>query len=829
MKRILFFFLLFLALLWGISRHPEFFLLQEAMKHKTVDTDLLLNTDSSLGYVLSDDSWISFPLTPNIKRIKVITNAGVSKENSLINDIEYHYTLEYEIRGGQDNEPLQHGSYYHLSHLTHYMNPGAEQAHIASLYLNPDIIPVDGRAMTINPEEWSSPQQAKEIRLRLVKKDREVTDVLLRIYKIEQNAQAEELYNWQRLSIPKRVKQARGNVYPYDFLSDEEKINLINRRWRPIGPLGIPGKDYHVRNLYTIKDHEEEPVIEMTPPVLPSVGPQHVMTLPIPAGGMKLRFSLLPMEEDGVKDAGNVSFNWYGPTATQRSKREVSVHATEETVVESSFEQGLVEIRSERPYTITMMQPGEHGWVEWQPEPLFSRATLCAPQKGVNFSLSDSNNQSTPFRITLRAPLSDMTQREYKIEYELLGSPGGKGSIHFTPQPSMYDRMLVDGIKTQTSEPVSYYWHLPVDVSGIRISSSGPVMVSAATRPPDLSHLIRVPEDYDRTSVSDAGRQPVWFPLLPDGYRDLFRQQRSILIQLQQKPPEDNLDLLAGLYRYESFRPSLQWAGRFLLLPPDQNPGLRQPDPISIFHPLERGINKLNVIDDNRAYSTRPRLVFFRKNKEVTERITLLLDKKPYFSTELHGLSGQINLPSIATGDHRVTVKTQAPDGTELYMNHLQDEEAGSQLRFANRLTSQGLQFDYLKNNNQAERLSFTFFSPAATERTKIRIRLLGRPLLIAEGPSQEFSLLDRHYDVRAVKTESVKVLNLGKKMVGEGMKLFFPLGEDIPPGNYTFSVELNEGPEGYIIFSRITPGIFSSQKLIKEQPLQEPGNAKRE
>ena len=102
------------------------------MKHKAV-TDLLANTNSSLGYVLTDDGWISFPLTPNIKRIKVITNAGISKENSTISDIEYHYTLEYEIRGGQNNDSLQHGSYYHLSHLTHYMDPGAEQTHIASL------------------------------------------------------------------------------------------------------------------------------------------------------------------------------------------------------------------------------------------------------------------------------------------------------------------------------------------------------------------------------------------------------------------------------------------------------------------------------------------------------------------------------------------------------------------------------------------------------------------------------------------------------------------------------------------------------------------------
>ncbi len=828
MKRFIFFFILFLAVLWGVSHHPRFLLLQEAMRHKNVDTVLLTNRDSNLGYVIADGQWISFPLSPNIKRIKVVTNAGITKESSKLSTGEYHYTLEYEIRGGQNNDILQHGNYYHLSQLTRYMDPESEQPHTSSLYLDPEIIPVDGRVMTINPADWSSRKQAKQIRIRLLEKDPEVTDVLLRIFKIEQNAKPEELYNWQRLSIARREKQARGNVYPSDFLSDEEKINLINNRWRPMGPLGIPGKDYRVRNLYTLKGRNEEKAIDDVVQALPSIGPQQLMTLPIARGGMNLRFSFMPMEQSAEKKEAIVSFNWFGITQALRSRREVSVHTTGETVVESSFAPGLVEIRSEQPFTVTIMQRVEHDWIEWQPEPLFSRATLCDPQEGVNFSLAHPDNQPTPFRITLRAPVSNEVQHEYKIEYELLGYPGANGFFHFNSQFSMYDRMLVNGLKAPVSEPVTYYWHLPVQVKGIRIRSSAPVMVAAATRPSDLSHLVRVPEDYDRTSVTDAWRQPVWFPILPDNYRDLFRQQRSILFHVQQRPPEDNVDLLAGRYKYESLRPSLQWAGRFLLLPPDQEPGLRKPNPTSIFYQLREGKSKLNFIDESKVYVTRPRLLFFRENEEVTGLITLLLDEKPYFSTELHGPSGQIHLPPVPIGSHRVTVKIKPFSGTELFINHLQQEEEGYQLRFANRLTSQGLQFDYLKKSQEAERLSLTFFSPAATERSKIRIRLSGMPSLMAEDPRQDFSLLDRCFDVQAATNESVKVLNLGKKLVGEGMKLFFPIASDIPPGNYTLSVELEAGVEGYLIFSRITPGIFSTRKLIREQQQQEQTNASR-
>lgn len=827
MRRFLFFFILFLVILWGVAHHPRFLLLREALRHKAVSTGLLTNSYSNPGYVLADNRWISFPLTASIERIKVVTNASITEESSTLSAGEYHYTLEYEIRGGQNNDILQHGNYYHLTQLTRYKDPESEQTHTTSLYLDPEVIPVDGRVMTINPADWSSGQQAKQIRLRLIEKDREVTDVLLRIYTIEQNAQPEELYNWQRLSIPRRQKQARGNVYPYDFLSDEEKINLMNRCWRPVGPLGVPGRDYQVRNLYTLKERNEETVVDDEPPPLPSIGPQQVMTLPIAVGGMTLRFSLMPMEQREGTGGKTVTFNWFGLTPAQRSRREVSVNASGETVVESSFEQGLVEIRSEHPFTLQIMQRGEHDWIEWRPEPLFSRSTLCDPQEGVGFTLAHLDNRPTPLRITLRAPVSSEAQGEYRIEYELLGSPEGKGFLHFNPQPSLYDSMLLGGLETPVSEPVTYYWNLPVQVTGIRLTSSAPVMVAVATRPPGLSHLVRVPENYDRTSITDAARQPVWFPLLPDGYRELFRQQRSILLLLQQSPPEDDPDLLAGLYRYESLRPSLQWAGRFLLLPPDQEPRLRQPDPASIFYPLAQGISRLNFIDENKVYVTRPRLLFFKENVQLDGLITLLLDEKPYFSTELHGLSGQIHLPAVTIGSHRLSVK--ASSGTELFMNHLQRDTEGYQLRFANRLTRKGLQFNYLKKTQESERLSFTFFSPAATERSKIRVQLLGGAPLMAEVPGQDFTLLDRRFDVQVTEIESVKILNLGKNLVGEGRRFFFPMGNDIPPGKYTISVELEDGAEGYLILSRITPGTFSTRKLIREQHQQEETKAARE
>ncbi len=819
MKRLLFC-ILTLVIVLGVVRHPRFYHLREALRHKAADTTVLKNSYSNLGYVLASDQWFTFPLAGKVERIKIVTNASISKESSLTKDVEYQYTLEYEIRG-KGSETLHHDRFYQLSTLTHYQDLESKTTHTASLYLDPARVPVDGRVWTLNPADWSPGKQAEQIRIRLVAKDENISDVLLRIYTIEENAQPEELYNWQRLSIPWRQKQARGNVYPHDFLSDDEKINLMTRRWRPVGPLGVPGEDYHVRTLYTLKEYDDQPVLDDELPVTPSIGPQKVMTLPIAEGGLNLRFSFMPMGSSG-SDEENLTLSWFGLTPAQRSRRQVSLNRAGETVVEAFFEQGLLEIRSQQPLRMQSYQQDGSEWVEWQPEPLFTRNTLCDLQSEVGFTLTNLDNRPTPLRITLRVPISEETAGEYQVEYEMLGIPAGKGILRFAVQPSLYDRLLLHGVETPVSEPVTYYWNLPLQVHGIRFNSAEPVLVAAATRPSGLSHRTRVPEDYDRTSVTDAERQPVWFPLLPDAYRELFRRQRSMLLQVQLRPPVDDPDLLAGLYRYESLRPSLQWAGRYLLLPPAQQPRLRQPDAGSMYFPLKQGAASQNFIDENSVSVIQPRLVFIKDKEETVSRLHLFLDGKPYFSTELHGSSGLLNLPAVSKGNHSLDVKISA--GAELYMNHLQRDEEGYTLRFANRLTRQGLSFDYVKKTLDPERLSFTFFSPAATKRSTIRVRL-SRKVPRTGSPQQDFTLLDRRFDVHPTVMGNVKVLNLNKGLVGEGKKFFFPTGRDVPPGKYSISVILEDGPEGYLVLSRITPGVYFTRRLNREQlRLEGPG-----
>ncbi len=52
-------------------------------------------------------------------------------------------------------------------------------------------------------------------------------------------------------------KLAAGNVYHHEFLSDDEKINLLRTEFRPLGPQGVADEDYTLRKLYILKEVED--------------------------------------------------------------------------------------------------------------------------------------------------------------------------------------------------------------------------------------------------------------------------------------------------------------------------------------------------------------------------------------------------------------------------------------------------------------------------------------------------------------------------------------------------------------------------------------------
>ena len=818
MKRIVFWSVVCAGIFWTIFHNQHFLLMWETLYYSDIDNARVTGSNTTRGYVLTDGNWIEFPLSHRTDRLKFVTHANISRQTENTPGTVYKYALEYEIMADGKDQPLHQDTYHHITRLTRYQNQQSGEVYSASLYLNSSTLPADGRVVLLNSLNWPKTLQPERIRIRLMQKDTGVVDILLQAYQTEQAPQSETLLSWQRLSPGRQEKLARGNIYPPDFLSDDEKSNLLNQRWRPIGPLGVSTVDYHVRRLYTLREYGEDPTLVNALSPLPSVDFQRVLTLLTGSANTDLRFTLRPLGENISSREDTLTINWFGSSIKQRRTERIRISTIQETIFENSFGQGLLELRTDHPYQIKTERRTGTDWEEWHPEPIYSRTNICDDGKPVTFDIAHLDNLATPLRITLRSPVRESDNDNDDLTCQFNTNESG-GTLDFTAHPSLYDRMLEHGQETPVSDPVNFYWNIPPRTDSIRFTCSRPVLIAAATRPPDLPHLVRVPEDYDRESISDVNRRSVWFPMLPLNYQDLFRQQRSVLLKVQQRPPNDDPFLLAGNYVYESFRPASQWSGRFLLTPPDEEPEKRKPKPGMTFHPLSMGSSSETIWSASALQNIQPRLLFFQKENS-TGMVTILINGKPYFSSELSGKNGQLRLPPLAVGSH--TLYIAAPANVQLFINHLKRDESGHLLRFANRLTEKGLQFDYQKISRMAERVSFTFFAPPGSERYRLRVRLTGLPEGVSSAPHDQFTLTDRRFDIQASITDPVRILNLDNRHLGKGQPLFFPVGDDIPPGQYRIFIELEHGTEAFLIASRITPGKFSSRRVDKEQQVQE-------
>jgi hypothetical protein len=81
-----------------------------------------------------------------------------------------------------------------------------------------------------------------------------------------------------------------------------------------------------------------------------------------------------------------------------------------------------------------------------------------------------------------------------------------------------------------------------------------------------------------------------------------------------------------------------------------------------------------------------------------------------------------------------------------------------------------------------------------------------------------DWSLLDRRYIVRPNSGDPVPVLHTLNEFVDQGRLFFLPLGSDLPPGRYPIQMTLEQGERGYLIFSKITLGIFEKRTFFRER-----------
>lgn len=750
-----------------------------------------LTARPSTVFFLPEDDWLTFPVISQAARLRILTHAAAAPGTAV--DLPLRYVLEYELLDAS-REPLHAASYVHETRIPQPLVADGQPVP-RNLYTDRDVVVAAGQSINIQLE--ALPRTAY-VRLRLKPLAPPLKSVAVRVYYEERMGERKASVAWERLSQAKKVRLAQGAIYPPELLTQEERLNLLKRQWQPVGPLGtMPAQG----TLFAVQGAESF----MDPDLIPRspglyAAPDRIGILPIEtAGDYLIQFSPILPVENLRPELRLTHFD----EQFELPRQEVALLAGEPLQTVQSLAPGLVVVTPNQP-GILDIRPVASPDKSALPESRYLRGRVLQPGHPVDFFLLAAYSVGTSLRIDLRAhgagePLP--ADSDLHVRYRLLDADGrtlNEGDLQASVAPSLIDRVADTQAVADLSEPASFYLRVPAQATRIELTSEQRLLVNAYTRPDDLPHRTRVPQDYYAWR-GDAEAQPGWFILQP-----AEEAERSIVLHIQSRPPDRDAELLAGRYQWDALEPQLEARGAYILIPKRGEERLRASGLAAYFQPLAQGVQTVSVAAPGAARVLQPQLVYLR-DAAAPFNLSLRIDGRTV-RHELIGRRGTIRLPTIEPGQHEVEL--QADTNALWLMNYRYPDDTGYLRRMAFRLDKSTLRYPVEKRDDgQLVGARFYSLGEAGTEST-VGVRI--RAQTLEPGPAQEWTHLERRYQM-APPAEDVRVgyvLGQQRERVSQGQPILMDLGSDLPNGRLTVEFSLLDGAEGYIVFHEILPGM---------------------
>lgn len=778
-------------------------------------------SDPSVVYVLDKDRWTEFPIPNGTSLLRVVNNATLPSFVKIDPTLSWPYVLRYEFLDSSGKVLLQR-DYSYRAGLRQFLDTSTNTKFSASFYLEPNLRATDGHVVAINLVNLP---QAERMRVKILQADPSIRDVVFRTYIEETVPDFRIAHRWLRLNDEQKVKLAKGNVYSQDLLAENEIRNLLRGQEHPLGPAGVSGRSYHARTLYVMREYEGQ---DIAVPVLPAgvYVDEHIHgVIPLPEEGGKVRLKFTSLGQEKAPAPGStIQVRWSGRLITDRKQTGV-VWQGEGATLDADWKGGMLEIIASGGLTVrAFLLQGDHKEQEITPQAMYLRAFVVQQSTPVEFVVDHVGNDPTPFRVDIRQAMSPADLIEDNpvwVGYQLLNQQGGivrEGSILASPPWSVYERLQSDTLGLRMTDPSIYYFSLPAEVATVRLTADRPALLTGYTRPWDMVRESRVPEDA--YMVDDAmERQVSWFPLKPKNFQTLVMGNRSMLFATQFRPPVDNPDLLAGRYQWQDFHPQGSWLGRSLFTPAEDFSPQREDTLPATYQPIVAGQETLLGLEAPRGVgSVQPSLAYFRQSSAPFE-VKVLLDGQVHYQGRIAGADGEIVLPALRAGKHRFKVISSA--GAEFYLNYTLPIPGSLLKRLGNRFEGGKLNFVYEHGPGCEETLGMRLYSPQGQQgRSVVRV-WLEAPRNQVVGPLTGWSFTSRRFDVRPETLSGSRVAAHRRRAADRGQAFFIPMAQDLPPGKYPMHVTLERGSGGYLLVSRIVPGLATERKLVLEQELR--------
>ncbi|MDH3695674.1 MAG: hypothetical protein OER96_14020, partial [Gammaproteobacteria bacterium] len=644
-----------------------------------------------------------------------------------------------------------------------------------------------------------------------------IYSVIARLHQYQPISKESLRHEWKRLSRRQRASIGKASIYGSGLLRTDEIRNLLQRRWRPQGPLGLQDIDYERRRVYALEQRVGEPVDDDIVPTGLYVSSQVNGVIGVADPGGELTLEVVGAD-DSALEGKKIFVQWFGREQNKKHSLSFDLAAFRHTV---QVQPGVVQIRSYTPVVVRAYLDSGNGPVEITPSPNTLRLYSVNDRQPVEYPISHVAQEPTPFRLDLRLPLIEHTN-PVDVNYDLLNQSGEivkTGSLVVHPQPSEYDWLRNYQPQSGISESARYYFNLEASVHRVRLTSSSPVLVAAYTRPDDLVHQTRVPIDY-RIGESNNDNQPTWFILRPLQHGQLRKSFRSFLLGVQPRPPQVDPEVVAGRYKWESYRPDGLWRGRYLLSPRTLLASVREEARNATYRTLTpgKGIDlKLRGRPSDRQVA--PTLLYIRK-QNTPQKVSLRINGRTIYSDTITGYRGLIRLPTVAIGNHKVLLNT--PDDGQWMINNAGAGLRGYNLRLSQQIDKKPLRFNYEKLKTEPEVLSVQIQS-GGDDRvlpSRLRVKISGERRV--GGPFQAWTLMQREFEITPDSSEPVIVFGTRGESLDRTATLFLPLGDDFPLGSYQIELEMLDGSASYMTLYRIIPGAYSEYSFFTESILDD-------
>jgi hypothetical protein len=764
----------------------------------------------SPAYALDSERWTRFPFSAPARQVRLVTNADVPPD-ALEEAESWRYGVQYriaDIRG----RALREGVLHLTAQLPHFGDPQTGDAVPAAIYAAGSDLPTSSRVSLL---DIGGETGAHEIQLRAAGLEDGVRGVSARVYERRPFREGRTEVAWQRLSPGDRERLARASVYPAALLGIQERARLLRNAWFPVGPSGVEGVDYRLRTLLTLGEtfEGERLLPDQEPSGLP-IDRERRLTVQLPEAGGRVRVEIHRREPGPVA----LDIGWFGRGIEARDMRRYRL-GSEDHLVEDAFEGGLIELSAEAPVNVRVLLLGQEA-AERDLTAEVGRMRLYELGGGLSFPVPALASGDAAFRLALRCACFDTEGRLLAgapaIEYAVIGTDGaamGRGEIVLDPEVSAHDR-LTDAPDLPLTVVRDVFFSLPPGAAELVLSSTDPVLAAAYNRPAGLPRRFHVPEDY-HAGEPDAERRQTWFPVRPREWQARLAEGRAPVVVAPQPPPEDDPEILAGIYEWEQFFPEGDWLARDLLLPRSSERMPRAEALAVSYVELPPGPPlRLSFASATLGAEVEPQLVYLREEAAPVD-LRVRIDGETVLETTLTARRGTLALPRLQGGKHEVTVEASGP--VSVLVNQVEDAPTAFLRRRALRIGPGEIAFEIEKRAEEDELLVLHAF-PQSGELSRQELRVVVEGVDRDIGPFAGWTLSHREYNLRlGPEAGDIPVLGRDDAFVGPERSMLVPLSQDLPPGNYRLRLHLDAGPDFYLVLSRTVSGVAPRRALVQE------------